>query len=208
MIYGGRGGVSSLSLYVSNVLKSKVIHTCTITFPTIETQFIEIIKENCKLLIISIYQPPRANAILYIDKLSKLLSIISGDGFDEIILFWDFNVDILNHDNNRNTLNRIDSLLSQSFIPIITKPSLITNQTETLIDNIFITKPSRFVSGILISKLSDHLPLFNYSKAKPVYKEILTTKLKCEILSNQWLYQNKSVAISTSSWPGSYYVIR
>ena len=41
-------------------------------------------KENCKLLIISIYRP--ANAILFIDKLSELMSIISGNGYDEIIL--------------------------------------------------------------------------------------------------------------------------
>ena len=42
--------------------------------------FIETVKENCRLLIISIYRPPNANAILFIDKLSKLLSLISGNG--------------------------------------------------------------------------------------------------------------------------------
>ena len=54
----------------------------------------------------------------------------------------------------------INSLTSQSLIPIITKPSRITNQTATLIDNIFINHPNGFVSGILISDISGHLPLF------------------------------------------------
>ena len=46
------------------------------------------------------------------------------------------------------------------YIPIITKPSRITNQTATLIDNIFIKQPNGFVSGILISDISDNFPLF------------------------------------------------
>ena len=158
MILFQRGG--GLSVYISNVFKSKVIHPCTISLPTIETLFIETVKENCRILIISIYRPPSANAILFIDKLSELLSIISGNGYDEIILCVDFNLYILNYDNNGNTLNLLNSLTSQSLIPIITKPSRITNQTATLIDNIFINQPNGVVSGILFYDISDYLPLF------------------------------------------------
>ena len=148
-------------LYIfPNVFKSKVIHPCTISLPTIETLFIETVKENCRLLIISIYRPPSANDILFIDKLSELLCMISGNGYDEIILCGDVNLDILNYDNNGNKLNLLNSLTSQSLIPIITKPSRITNKTATLIDIIFINQPTGFVSGILISDISDHLPLF------------------------------------------------
>ena len=62
---GRRGG--GLSVYISNVYKSKVIHPCTISLPTIETLFIKSAKENCKLLIVLIFRPPSANAILFID---------------------------------------------------------------------------------------------------------------------------------------------
>ena len=58
--------------------------------------------------------------MLYIDKLSELLSIISGNGFEEITLCGEFNFDILNYDNNENTLNFLNSVMSQSLIPIIT----------------------------------------------------------------------------------------
>ena len=135
----------------------------------------------------SIYRPPSANAILFIDKLSELMSIISGNGYDEIILCGDFNLDILNYDNNENTLNLLNSLTSQSLILIITKSSQITNQTITLIDNIFVNQPNGFVSGILILSYS-YLTIFHFfvvSKTKPVYKKILSTKHKCEISSNQ-----------------------
>ena len=67
----------------------------------VETLFIETVKENCRLLIISIYRPPNANAMLFIDKLSELMSIISGYGYDEIILCGDLNLDILNYDNKK-----------------------------------------------------------------------------------------------------------
>ena len=131
-------------------------------------------KENCRLLIISIYRPPNANASLFIDKLSELMSIISGNGYDEIFLCGDFNLDNLNLDNNENTLNLLNSLTSQSLIPIITKPSRITNQTATLMDNIFTNQPNGFVSGILIS---DHLPLF-------ILKRNLFTKKSSQRNSN------------------------
>ena len=111
------------------------------------------------MLIISIYGPPSDNAILFIDKLSELLSIISGNSYDEIIRCGDINLDIFNCDNNENTLNLLNSLMSGSLIPIITKQSRITDQTATLIDNIFTNQPNGFVSVILISDVSDHLPL-------------------------------------------------
>ena len=42
---GRRGG--GLSVYISNVFKSKVIRPCTLSLPTIEAIFIETVKENC-----------------------------------------------------------------------------------------------------------------------------------------------------------------
>ena len=76
--------------------------------------------------------------------------VISGNGYDKIIRYGDSDIYILNYNNDENTLNLLNSLTSQSLIPIITKPSRITNQTATLIDNIFINLSNEFVSGILV----------------------------------------------------------
>ena len=81
------------------------------------------------------------------------MSIISRNGYDEINWCGDFNLDILNYDNNENTLNLLNSLTSQLLTIIIPKPSRITNQTATLIDNVFINQPNGFVSGIPISDI-------------------------------------------------------
>ena len=68
---------------------------------------------------------------LIINKLSELPNIFSGNGCDEIILCGDFTLDILNYDTNEKTMNLFNSLMSQSLIPIIAKPSRITDQTDT-----------------------------------------------------------------------------
>ena len=47
-----------------------------------------------------------------------------------------------------------------SLLPVISRPTRITEQTSSLIDNIFIKYPMNFQSGLLISTISDHLPVF------------------------------------------------
>ena len=52
-------------------------------------------------------------------------------------------------------------MYASSFFPTITKPTRITDKSATLIDNIFINSPNENSKrGILISDLSDHLPIF------------------------------------------------
>ena len=152
--------------------------------PTIETLFIETVNENYNLLIVSIYRPLSDNAIiLLIDKLYELLSFISRNGNDEIFCAMIPICIFLTMIITKTYWTFFNSLMSQSLIVIIAKPSRVTDQTATLIHNIFSTQSNKFVSGILISDVPDHLPLF-------ILKRNLSTKHKCEILSNRWLDHN------------------
>ena len=57
--------------------------------------------------------------------------------------------------------------MSSMLLPTITKPTRITRNTATLIDNIFTNEMSNdFISGILFCDLSDHLPTFLINKEK------------------------------------------
>ena len=49
---------------------------------------------------------------------------------------------------------------SFSFLPTITKPTRMSDNSNTLLDNIFIKKPEDILSGNIISTLSDHFPNF------------------------------------------------
>ena len=54
----------------------------------------------------------------------------------------------------------LTSIQSCSLLPTITKPTRITDNTATLIDNIFTMSPIDLYFGILISVISDHFPIF------------------------------------------------
>ena len=68
--------------------------------------------------------------------LNKLLENISKEQ-KSIFLLGDFNVNLLNYNEHNQTIEFLDSLASNSFIPLILQWTRITNHSKTLIDNIF-----------------------------------------------------------------------
>ena len=73
----------------------------------------------------------------------------------------DFNIDALKVGQNNLSDNFMNQLLSSSFYPLITKPTRITQNSATLIDNILTNNfDQNGVNGVLFSDLSDHLPVF------------------------------------------------
>ena len=52
-------------------------------------------------------------------------------------------------------------LLSFGYLPIISKPTRITDHSATLIDHIYTNVPQKVVkSGICLAGITDHLPIF------------------------------------------------
>ena len=92
--------------------------------------------------------------------LNKLLENISKEQ-KFIFLLRDFNANLLNYNESNPTNEFLDSLASNSFIPLILQPTRITSHSNTLIDNIFsnIIDPD-IISGNLTTTISDHLPQF------------------------------------------------
>ena len=71
------------------------------------------------------------------------------------------NVNLLNYNEHNQTNEFLDSLASNSFIPLILQPTRITCHSNTLIDNIFSNViDSDITSGSLNATISDHLPQF------------------------------------------------
>ena len=55
----------------------------------------------------------------------------------------------------------VDEVISQGFIPKITLPTRISEQSSTLIDNIYTNNiDDRESSGILLNQISDHQMVF------------------------------------------------
>ena len=53
----------------------------------------------------------------------------------------DFNIKLINYNDDKNTGNFLETIFSQSVLPYSTTPTRITRNTKTLIDNIHCNKP-------------------------------------------------------------------
>ena len=76
----------------------------------------------------------------------------------DLLIFSDFNADLLNYDQHQATAKYVDFQLSLGLLPLITKPTRKYHNSATLIDHIFATKNNNRVNvGVLVdSDLSDH----------------------------------------------------
>ena len=75
-------------------------------------------------------------------------------------LMGDFNINI-SDTTNQYVRKFLDLLASHALFPSTDKPTRITPDSLTLIDNIFCNvNPKNNVSGLLYQDISDHLPIF------------------------------------------------
>ena len=72
----------------------------------------------------------------------------------------DYKIDLLNIESYDPTSNYNDTMYSNGFIPLIARPTRITNSSATLIDNIFTNQFSSQLGessqGISLTVISDH----------------------------------------------------
>ena len=72
----------------------------------------------------------------------------------------DFNINLLNIHSNGAIQSFFDFMSTESFLPLITKPTRLRDTSATLIDNIFTNVLPHPNSAIIISDISDHFPIF------------------------------------------------
>ena len=75
----------------------------------------------------------------------------------------DYNINLLNVDSHSLTADFNDTMYSSGLVPLITRPTRVTENSATLIDNMFTNKVVSYdesVYGILVTDISDHYPIF------------------------------------------------
>ena len=78
-----------------------------------------------------------------------------------IFLLGDFNVNLLNYNEHNQKNEFLDSLPSNSCIPLILQSTRITSHANALIDNMILSViDPDIISGTLTATISDHLPQF------------------------------------------------
>ena len=82
-----------------------------------------------------------------------------------LILLGDFNINLLNTENNQSVSNFLDIMGSYALLPRMTYPIRVTNNSKTIIDNIFLDLSHlETYSGNITWNISDHLPQFLLNK--------------------------------------------
>ena len=144
----------------------------------IESLFVEICIPRHKNIIIGvIYRPPSENTLEFVEKVNEIISGVT-KGNKHCYITGDFNLDLLKHESHSVTAQFIESLFAFSFLPMITKPTRITAHSATLIDNIFTNNTTvSLKSGLIISDISDHLPIFSVVFGDYLRKDIATALL-------------------------------
>ena len=125
------------------------------------------------IYIYNLYRPPRSsNELLkqFINDMSRILNNIYSTK-QKVIFAGDFNINLLEINENHNYSDFFDLLFTNNLLPQITLPTRFSVHNGTLIDNLFTNiqftaNPSK--AGILLDKLSDHQPYFMIFNTKRV----------------------------------------
>ena len=74
----------------------------------------------------------------------------------------DFNLDCLKFDVNEKIRSFYDHVFEKDAIPIINRPTRVSDHSATLIDNIITTEvfEKSLIKGIIKTDVSDHFPIF------------------------------------------------
>ena len=73
---------------------------------------------------------------LYANKVSDITSKISNENKESYIM-GDFNIGLLKFQTHGKTNDFIEFMISEGYIPLITKPTRVTTYSATLIDHIY-----------------------------------------------------------------------
>ena len=120
-----------------------------------------------KYIISNIYRPPEKyieELDIFIEEFEIFLTIIKHYK-KSVFICVDFNINLLEINNNRHFNTYFDSIIAKGFFPKITLPTRIQASSCTLIDDILtnnIDETAQSKSGLLVNDISDHKIIYTY----------------------------------------------
>ena len=107
----------------------------------------------------------------------ELQNLLSSENKD-VYIMGDMNIDLLKFKEHRKTGEYLENLFSSCFLPLITKPTRVSEHSATLIDHICTNKQHiDATSGIVITDMSDHFGIF--STIRPSFFYFLDHEKNC-----------------------------
>lgn len=117
---------------------------------------VKINKKN-KFILLCLYRAPSGDFNCFLDKLEQCLNLICRTENSNFVVCGDFNVDFIIPSNQRQQL--LTLFEGYGGRSIVSQPTRTTNQSCTLIDNVF-TNMQNFSSFVKLCTFSDHDVVF------------------------------------------------
>ena len=154
-----------LAVYVKNNIDNiKIRNDLNKSLDHIETLFLEFKRGTSTVLVGTIYRRPSGNMTNFIEELDSILSTISNENKVTYIM-GDFNINLLMYKKLSNVTRFVDLLHGYDFLSIVNKPTRVTCNSATLIDQIWTNNYTNLIeTGIFYQSISDHLPIFSIFK--------------------------------------------
>ena len=111
------------------------------------------------LVIGSLHRPPKTSCVEFVHDYKKLTNHLKNEN-SNLILGMGHNSDLLKASVHNSTQCLLEVNLDNSLYPCITKPMRLTNNSVTLIDNVFIdcNLLGKHLSKIKVDNFNDHFP--------------------------------------------------
>ena len=153
-----RGGVA---IYAKGDLNAFERDDLNIINKSFEAVWIEVKVDKSKNIICGCtYRHPNGNVDEFKEYISKCFDTISKEK-KECYLSGDFNIDLLKYDSNNKYSDFLNTITSYSFLPHILQPTRITNESASIIDNIYGNNfEQESISGNILVKFSEHFAQF------------------------------------------------
>ena len=161
----GHGG---LIIYIHNQFKYKLVDTIHQEATGWEYLCIELSHHephSQKYLLCNVYRKPGQlldDFTLFLEEFTLFVRMVKQLNRSSHIC-GDYNIDLLKIKTNKHFNDFFDNLITVGFFPKITLPTRFTEQSSTLIDNVFSNNlEERETSGIVLNHISDHQFFFTY----------------------------------------------
>ena len=174
---GKKGG--GVGFLINDQLTYKERPDLEVTSTTVEHCVINVKLKKTTVTVNAIYRPPNTDQEEFLTWFENLNRTLNKYKCKDFVIGMDHNLDLLKHHLHGKTQLFLESMLDNFIMPCITRPTRITSETATLIDNICMSRElhTKQKSGILLSDLSDHLPCLSIiSNCKDIVKDTFKVK--------------------------------
>ena len=159
-----QGGVG---IYIKNNINFIIRDDLSIFIEkSFETLFLEVTSSKGSILIGEVYRVPNSSCPNSITNYELITNKLQNEN-KEIIIGTDQNFDYLNI-HCAYSKHLLETFFAACLVPTITRPTRITSESATLIDNIYVSgnRLEYIRSGILVADISDHFPIFLFTGKK------------------------------------------